>query len=79
LTLGKFAEACQQHISQRQQVQEKSSSKELQLISNPDVVKTRLQVEARQGQTHYKGLTDAFIKICVCSCVMFVMAAHFVD
>ncbi|KAJ8593256.1 mitochondrial carrier [Rhizopogon salebrosus TDB-379] len=28
-----------------------------------DVVKTRLQVEARQGQTHYKGLTDAFIKI----------------
>lgn len=28
-----------------------------------DVVKTRLQVEARQGQTHYKGLTDAFVKI----------------
>jgi len=28
-----------------------------------DVVKTRLQVEARQGQTNYKGLTDAFIKI----------------
>lgn len=30
-----------------------------------DVVKTRLQVEARQGQTHYKGLTDAFVKICM--------------
>jgi hypothetical protein len=29
------------------------------------VVKTRLQVEARKGQTHYKGLTDAFVKICV--------------
>jgi len=28
-----------------------------------DVVKTRLQVEARKGQTHYKGLTDAFVKI----------------
>lgn len=29
-----------------------------------DVVKTRLQVEARKGQTHYKGLADAFVKIC---------------
>lgn len=29
-----------------------------------DVVKTRLQVEARKGQSHYKGLTDAFVKIC---------------
>jgi len=29
-----------------------------------DVVKTRLQVEARKGQTHYKGLQDAFVKIC---------------
>jgi hypothetical protein len=29
------------------------------------VVKTRLQVEARKGQTHYKGLTDAFVKICM--------------
>ena len=29
-----------------------------------DVVKTRLQVEARKGQTNYKGLTDAFVKIC---------------
>ncbi len=29
-----------------------------------DVVKTRLQVEARKGQTTYKGLADAFIKIC---------------
>lgn len=28
-----------------------------------DVVKTRLQVEARQGQTNYKGLRDAFVKI----------------
>lgn len=28
-----------------------------------DVVKTRLQVEARTGQTHYKGLADAFVKI----------------
>ncbi|KAI0363620.1 mitochondrial carrier [Pilatotrama ljubarskyi] len=28
-----------------------------------DVVKTRLQVEARKGQTNYKGLTDAFVKI----------------
>jgi len=26
-------------------------------------VKTRLQVEARKGQTHYKGLQDAFVKI----------------
>ena len=32
--------------------------------SMTDVVKTRLQVEARKGQTHYKGLTDAFVKIC---------------
>ena len=29
-----------------------------------DVVKTRLQVEARKGQTNYKGLTDAFVRIC---------------
>ncbi|KAF5368581.1 hypothetical protein D9758_002185 [Tetrapyrgos nigripes] len=28
-----------------------------------DVVKTRLQVEARKGQTNYKGLRDAFVKI----------------
>ncbi|RPD65102.1 mitochondrial carrier [Lentinus tigrinus ALCF2SS1-6] len=28
-----------------------------------DVVKTRLQVEARGGQTHYKGMLDAFVKI----------------
>ncbi|KAI0828971.1 mitochondrial carrier [Trametes gibbosa] len=28
-----------------------------------DVVKTRLQVEARKGQTHYKGMGDAFVKI----------------
>lgn len=29
-----------------------------------DVVKTRLQVEARKGQTTYKGVADAFVKIC---------------
>lgn len=29
-----------------------------------DVVKTRLQVEARKGQTSYKGVADAFAKIC---------------
>ena len=29
-----------------------------------DVVKTRLQVEVKQGQTHYNGLRDAFVKIC---------------
>ncbi|CAL1694532.1 unnamed protein product [Somion occarium] len=28
-----------------------------------DVVKTRLQTEARTGQTHYKGMGDAFAKI----------------
>ncbi|KAF8078970.1 mitochondrial carrier domain-containing protein [Lyophyllum atratum] len=33
------------------------------LTTPADVVKTRLQVEARQGQTHYKGLRDAFVKI----------------
>ncbi|KAI0059505.1 mitochondrial carrier [Artomyces pyxidatus] len=33
------------------------------LTTPADVVKTRLQVEARKGQTHYKGLTDAFTKI----------------
>jgi len=33
------------------------------LTTPADVVKTRLQVEARKGETHYKGLTDAFIKI----------------
>lgn len=30
------------------------------------MVKTRLQVEARTGQTHYKGMADAFVKICEC-------------
>ena len=29
-----------------------------------DVVKTRLQTEAKKGQTHYKGMGDAFVKIC---------------
>ncbi|GLB35821.1 putative mitochondrial carrier (TC 2.A.29) family protein [Lyophyllum shimeji] len=33
------------------------------LTTPADVVKTRLQVEARQGQTNYKGLRDAFVKI----------------
>ncbi|KAF8640718.1 hypothetical protein AX17_000370 [Amanita inopinata Kibby_2008] len=33
------------------------------LTTPADVVKTRLQVEAKQGQTHYKGLQDAFVKI----------------
>ncbi|THG98542.1 hypothetical protein EW026_g3663 [Hermanssonia centrifuga] len=28
-----------------------------------DVVKTRLQTEAKTGQTHYKGMADAFVKI----------------
>lgn len=27
-------------------------------------MKTRLQVEGRKGQPHYKGATDAFVKIC---------------
>jgi solute carrier family 25 (mitochondrial aspartate/glutamate transporter), member 12/13 len=33
------------------------------LTTPADVVKTRLQVEARKGQTHYKGLRDAFVTI----------------
>jgi len=33
------------------------------LTTPADVVKTRLQVEARKGQTTYKGLGDAFVKI----------------
>ncbi|KAF8665365.1 hypothetical protein AX16_000384 [Volvariella volvacea WC 439] len=33
------------------------------LTTPADVVKTRLQVEAKKGQTHYKGLRDAFVKI----------------
>ncbi|KAJ7040334.1 mitochondrial carrier domain-containing protein [Mycena alexandri] len=33
------------------------------LTTPADVVKTRLQVEARKGQTNYKGLTDAFTQI----------------
>ncbi|KAJ6575403.1 mitochondrial carrier domain-containing protein [Mycena capillaripes] len=33
------------------------------LTTPADVVKTRLQVEARQGQTNYKGLRDAFVRI----------------
>ncbi|KAF9531941.1 mitochondrial carrier domain-containing protein [Crepidotus variabilis] len=33
------------------------------LTTPADVVKTRLQVEAKTGQTHYAGLRDAFVKI----------------
>ena len=33
------------------------------LCTPADVVKTRLQVQARKGQTKYNGLTDAFRKI----------------
>lgn len=33
------------------------------LTTPADVVKTRLQVEAKKGQTHYRGLQDAFVKI----------------
>lgn len=33
------------------------------LTTPADVVKTRLQVEAKKGQTNYKGLRDAFMKI----------------
>lgn len=33
------------------------------LATPADVIKTRLQVEARTGQTSYKGITDAFTKI----------------
>ncbi|KAI0695650.1 mitochondrial carrier [Cytidiella melzeri] len=33
------------------------------LTTPADVVKTRLQTEAKTGQTHYKGMTDAFRKI----------------
>ncbi|KAF8735609.1 hypothetical protein AX14_001796 [Amanita brunnescens Koide BX004] len=33
------------------------------LTTPADVVKTRLQVESRKGQTNYKGLRDAFVKI----------------
>jgi len=33
------------------------------LTTPADVVKTRLQTEAKTGQTHYKGMGDAFVKI----------------
>ncbi|KIM47475.1 hypothetical protein M413DRAFT_439135 [Hebeloma cylindrosporum] len=33
------------------------------LTTPADVIKTRLQVEARKGQTNYAGLRDAFVKI----------------
>lgn len=34
-----------------------------------DFLKTRLQVQARTGQTDYKGIVDAFRIICVCPCL----------
>lgn len=36
------------------------------LTTPADVIKTRLQSEARKGETHYKGITDAFRKIRTC-------------
>lgn len=33
------------------------------LTTPADVIKTRLQVEARKGQTSYKGIADCFVKI----------------
>ena len=33
------------------------------LVTPADVIKTRLQVQARQGQQTYSGITDAFTKI----------------
>ncbi len=33
------------------------------LTTPADVIKTRLQSEAKKGETHYKGVTDAFRKI----------------
>ena len=43
--------------------------------SYADVVKTRLQTEAKTGQTNYKGMGDAFVKICglLCSIVLSVV------
>jgi solute carrier family 25 aspartate/glutamate transporter 12/13 len=33
------------------------------LVTPADVIKTRLQVAARQGEQTYSGITDAFVKI----------------
>lgn len=33
------------------------------LVTPADVIKTRLQVAARKGDTHYFGIRDAFVKI----------------
>ena len=41
-----------------------TKTKQIPYRGMTDVVKTRLQVEARKGQTNYKGLTDAFVRIC---------------
>jgi len=38
------------------------------LTTPADVIKTRLQSEARKGETHYKGVSDAFRKICEWPC-----------
>ena len=36
------------------------------LTTPADVIKTRLQSEARKGETHYRGIGDAFRKIRQC-------------
>ncbi|KAI8916150.1 mitochondrial carrier domain-containing protein [Gorgonomyces haynaldii] len=33
------------------------------LVTPADVIKTRLQVQARKGETQYNGISDAFVKI----------------
>ena len=33
------------------------------LVTPADVIKTRLQVQARKGETTYNGIRDAFVKI----------------
>ena len=33
------------------------------LVTPADVIKTRLQVTARKGETTYSGISDAFVKI----------------
>jgi hypothetical protein len=61
---------CLRHTSQRLQVCDDDFPIQVKLSVDSwvrrvlDVVKTRLQVEARKGQTHYAGLRDAFVKIC---------------
>jgi len=55
---------CPRHTSRLRQVNNFLVPESVTNEKSPDVVKTRLQVEARKGQTNYKGLTDAFVKIC---------------